>query len=78
MVQQVIGALPGATMLEIDVGERAEWKSPDHPLRHDPELKLTGIPTLFAWGTSGAGEKLGAQPKQQNFISPKVLYTLRP
>eukprot|EP01026_Neomeris_dumetosa_P012122 TRINITY_DN14259_c1_g1_i4.p2 TRINITY_DN14259_c1_g1~~TRINITY_DN14259_c1_g1_i4.p2 ORF type:complete len:147 (-),score=12.71 TRINITY_DN14259_c1_g1_i4:191-631(-) len=39
----------GGTLLEIMVGDRSTWKSPEHPFRHDPTLKLSGIPTLMKW-----------------------------
>jgi hypothetical protein len=46
--------------IEIDVGDRATWRDPNHPLRVDPEFKLTGIPTLIEWTEKGpAAKKLG-------------------
>ena len=43
--------------MEVRVGERAAWKSAGHPFRLDPDLKLTGIPTLFHWTPNGPGER---------------------
>ena len=31
------------------VGDRAAWKSQDHPFRQDAQLHLTSIPTLIHW-----------------------------
>lgn len=31
------------------VGDKASWKSQDHPFRQDPQLHLTSIPTLMHW-----------------------------
>ncbi len=36
-------------------GDRAAWKDPAHPLRVDPALKLTRLPTLIHWTPIGAG-----------------------
>ena len=55
----VRAAAAGAALLEVDVGSSAEWKDRSHPLRQDPQLKLTGIPTLFSWTATGPGERLG-------------------
>lgn len=49
----------GASLLEVDVGGRGEWKAPaptPHPLR-SPPLSLTGIPTLLA--VDSHGKELG-------------------
>ncbi|GLC33051.1 hypothetical protein PLESTM_000018800 [Pleodorina starrii] len=52
---------PG-TLLEVTVGPRTAWRgNPSHPFRLDPQLKLTGIPTLLAWGPSGATRRLGPE-----------------
>ena len=32
----------GGSFVEVRVGEKPAWKSPDHPFRLDPTLKLTG------------------------------------
>lgn len=37
------------------------WKDQGHPLRQDPELQLTGIPTLIHWGSEGKQEVLGKE-----------------
>lgn len=39
----------GGTLLEVEVGPRPSWKSPDHPLRVDRALHLNSIPTLVRW-----------------------------
>ena len=31
------------------MGDRAAWKSKEHPFRRDPQLQLTSIPTLMHW-----------------------------
>ncbi len=43
----------GASILEVAVGDRDAWKSPDHPLRLDPKIRLTRIPTLVSWEMEG-------------------------
>jgi len=50
----------GGTLLEVCVGQRSVWKSPDHPFRHDSELQLSGIPTVIRWTPSGPAERAGA------------------
>ena len=32
--------------------------NPDHPYRTHPEIALTAIPTLIAWGQDGPGARL--------------------
>ena len=49
----------GGTLLEVMVGQKAVWKSADHPFRHHPQLRLTGIPTLIHWVAAGLGARLG-------------------
>ena len=57
----------GKVLLVVDVGQRPEWKSPDHPLRLDPDVELTCVPTLAKWdGFAGPGgmrvsDRLGAE-----------------
>lgn len=46
------------------MGCGAEWRNPAHPLRVDPDVKLTGIPTLFSWGASGPEQRLGEASKR--------------
>ncbi|CAN1827692.1 Thioredoxin-like protein Clot [Linum perenne] len=36
-------------LLRAYVGDRPTWRNPHHPLRVDPKLKLTGVPTLIRW-----------------------------
>ncbi|CAH2080627.1 unnamed protein product, partial [Thlaspi arvense] len=36
-------------LLRAYVGDRPTWKNPQHPWRHDPRFKLTGVPTLIRW-----------------------------
>jgi len=52
-------ARSGGSVLEVDVGDRGEWRDATHPLRVDPTLQLTGVPTLFKWELNGPGERLG-------------------
>ncbi|GLI65588.1 hypothetical protein VaNZ11_009162 [Volvox africanus] len=60
-IQAVAARSPG-TLLEVTVGPRSAWKgNPSHPFRVDPQLKLTGVPTLLAWGPSGAIRRLGPE-----------------
>ena len=47
------------TLLEVCVGQRQDWKDQEHPFRHDPRLKLTGIPALFRWTADGPAERVG-------------------
>ena len=45
------------------VGDRATWKSNDHPFRQDPQLRLTRIPTLlhFKADETSPGKRLDEQ-----------------
>ena len=44
------------------MGDRPAWKSPDHPYRHEEDLKLTGVPTIFEWASeSGPVRRLGPE-----------------
>ena len=49
----------GGTLLEVCVGSRPVWKDPGHPFRHDPELHLSGIPTVIQWTAAGPAERIG-------------------
>ena len=57
----------GKVLLVVDVGQRPEWKSPDHPFRLDPDLGVSCVPTLAKWdGFAGPGgmkvaDRLGAE-----------------
>lgn len=62
------------TLLEVDVGDRIEWRSPGHPLR--TELQVTGVPTLICWGKNGAGERLGKQKMTVAIVYAQDLYSL--
>ncbi|GIM11284.1 hypothetical protein Vretimale_14807, partial [Volvox reticuliferus] len=60
-IQAAAARSPG-TLLEVTVGPRSAWKgNPSHPFRVDPQLKLTGVPTLLAWSPSGATRRLGPE-----------------
>ena len=52
-------AAAGATLLVVDVGERPAWKSAEHPLRTQPGLQLSCIPTLLAWDARAGGPAAG-------------------
>eukprot|EP00798_Chlamydomonas_sp_ICE-L_P021656 gene21656-28672_t len=52
--------LVGGSLLEVDVGSLPEWKSPQHPLRQDPQLRLKNIPTLQHWIKGGPAAALRA------------------
>ena len=54
-------AAVGATLLEVDVGAPATWKTPDHPLRRDPRFALSGVPTLVRWQNGAVTARLGAE-----------------
>eukprot|EP01023_Acetabularia_acetabulum_P008864 TRINITY_DN1388_c0_g3_i1.p1 TRINITY_DN1388_c0_g3~~TRINITY_DN1388_c0_g3_i1.p1 ORF type:complete len:275 (+),score=39.69 TRINITY_DN1388_c0_g3_i1:243-1067(+) len=60
VIRQVVAAA-GGSLLEIMVGERGVWKSPDHPFRHDQLLKLTGIPTLTRWQGGQPVARVGSE-----------------
>lgn len=53
----------GASLLEVGVGQRADWKgNASHPCRVDPRFLVGGVPTLVHWkGAGEAGEKLGSE-----------------
>ncbi len=40
-------------LLIINVGGRTSWKDPAHPLRSDPVLSVTGVPTVATWVPPG-------------------------
>lgn len=45
----------------VQVGPRPVWKDQQHPLRHHPQLQLTGIPTLVHWKDGAPEDKLGPE-----------------
>lgn len=49
-----------ASLLEALVGQRSVWKDPQHPLRRDPKIKLSGVPDVMCWGADGPTAKMGA------------------
>mmetsp|Transcript_18635 Transcript_18635/g.56285 ORF Transcript_18635/g.56285 Transcript_18635/m.56285 type:complete len:514 (+) Transcript_18635:178-1719(+) len=51
----------GGTLLQVLVGDRPTWKSPDHPFRTDMRLHIGGVPTLLHWTSDGAGARLGSE-----------------
>ncbi|KAL3133508.1 Thioredoxin domain-containing protein 17 [Trebouxia sp. C0009 RCD-2024] len=53
----------GGTLLKVKVGDKASWKSQDHPFRQDPQLHLTSIPTLMHWKADSTcpGKRLDCQ-----------------
>jgi len=51
----------GASLLEVNVGQRAAWKSPEHPFRKDSKIKLTGVPTVLGWSAAGPTARLGGE-----------------
>ncbi|KAL4517193.1 hypothetical protein Ndes2437B_g06800 [Nannochloris sp. 'desiccata'] len=52
----------GLSLVEVDVGDSETWRDPNHPLRVDQQLKLTGIPTLIEWTENGpAVKRLGPE-----------------
>lgn len=55
----------GLSLVEVDVGDSETWRDPNHPLRVDQQLKLTGIPTLIEWTENGpAVKRLGKRQKR--------------
>mmetsp|Transcript_27925 Transcript_27925/g.53144 ORF Transcript_27925/g.53144 Transcript_27925/m.53144 type:complete len:143 (+) Transcript_27925:127-555(+) len=56
------------SLLVCRVGDRPAWKNAEHPLRTDPHLKLTGIPTLLKCnmetGEPIPGKRLGFELEQ--------------
>lgn len=49
----------GGALLRVAVGDKPEWRSPDHALRKDSRTKLRVIPTLIHWTEGGPGARLG-------------------
>ena len=45
----------------MQVGSRQVWKDQEHLLRRDPNLRVTGIPTLIKWGRDGPEGRIGTQ-----------------
>lgn len=55
-------AAAGALLLHVDVGDRAAWKDPEHPLRTAPDVQLACVPTLmWARRDGGLGPALGPE-----------------
>eukprot|EP00232_Nephroselmis_pyriformis_P013158 CAMPEP_0182881686 /NCGR_PEP_ID=MMETSP0034_2-20130328/17321_1 /TAXON_ID=156128 /ORGANISM="Nephroselmis pyriformis, Strain CCMP717" /LENGTH=531 /DNA_ID=CAMNT_0025014729 /DNA_START=21 /DNA_END=1616 /DNA_ORIENTATION=- len=64
VVERLVAETEGAVvLLRCDVGMRPLWKDPAHPLRTDPELAVTCIPTLMWWDhdAEAPGERLGPE-----------------
>ncbi|CAG9460739.1 unnamed protein product [Pedinophyceae sp. YPF-701] len=57
--EEVVGA--GGTLLLVFVGDRDTWRNPKHPLRMDPDLRVTGLPTMMRWGAGGKLGEVGAE-----------------
>ena len=56
----------GVSLLEIDVGGISGWKTPAHPLRTDPGLKVSSIPTFIEWTEDGASKnRLGERVNRE-------------
>ncbi|CAA6670189.1 unnamed protein product [Spirodela intermedia] len=50
VIYQKLAALADeVAVLRAFVGDRATWRSPVHPWRVDPLLKIRGVPTLIRW-----------------------------
>jgi len=54
VVERLVASKTNATLLVCHVGDRPSWKDARHPFRTNPELRLTGIPTLMRWSRTGA------------------------
>ena len=48
----------GGTLLEVHVGPRELWKDAQHPLRCDPVLACTSIPTVLEWRDGKPAQRL--------------------
>jgi len=73
IIRSTLDKLPCAVLLEVPVGNRAEWKTDDNIYRNHHQLRLTNIPTLIKWTRTGPGEKLveseiDDQKKLENFV----------
>ncbi len=57
---KVMAMLSGTNhlLVKVDVGHKDSWLDRAHPLRMDHNLLLTCIPSLFQWGSKGAGARL--------------------
>ncbi|KAI8823478.1 uncharacterized protein EV422DRAFT_565422 [Fimicolochytrium jonesii] len=53
LVRKHVRQVADSTLLEVPVGARSAWRSPDNFYRSHPQLKLTAVPTLFEWGKDG-------------------------
>ena len=51
IVEEVLSERKNCILLHCDVGDRAGYKSLDHPYRKHAQIKLTAIPTLMKWNT---------------------------
>ncbi|KAL6772042.1 hypothetical protein ACKKBG_A28745 [Auxenochlorella protothecoides x Auxenochlorella symbiontica] len=59
-VEQAVSKTGGA-LLRVAVGDKPEWRSPDHALRQDSRTKLRVIPTLIHWTEGGPGARLESE-----------------
>lgn len=61
LLQAAVEKRGAIALLRCNVGPRPVWKDPEHPLRHDPDFKVGGVPTVVWWdqATGTAGARLG-------------------
>lgn len=67
----------GGTLLEVEVGEKAEWKDRGHPFRTRPNLVLTCIPTLMRWSNHGWTARLDAELENATTVEEVELLVRR-
>ncbi|RKO91243.1 DHS-like NAD/FAD-binding domain-containing protein [Blyttiomyces helicus] len=53
-IRKTILKIPDSTLVEVPVGSRTQWRTPDNAMRIHPKIKLTVIPTLIEFGKDGS------------------------
>ncbi|KAF9118719.1 hypothetical protein BGW39_000921, partial [Mortierella sp. 14UC] len=51
VVEEYFAKTDDVVLIDAPVGDRPEWKSPNHFLRHDSTVKIFAVPTLVHWAT---------------------------
>jgi len=72
-IRETINKLPGAVLLEVQVGIKEDWKKETNIYRNHASAKVTNIPTLIKWTRSGPEERLveaeiADQKRLDNFV----------
>lgn len=71
MVQR-FAANHGVPLLTVLVGDRKSWKNPSHPLRNDPNLPITSVPSAVAWVAPGKPDGVIGSALERATSEPQV------